>query len=272
MFVTQNIRELSAQEAEFLSRLAAEGRTIFSTNEARSFWGNAAYTANVLNQLVRKRWIQRLERGVYMIIPLEAGPERAWSENALVIVPHLIRPAAVAYWSALHYWNMTEQVPRTVFVQCTRRKRAVEILGVRFRFVTIKPSRFFGVAQRTIDGKPIVVTDREKTVLDAAARPDLSGGSVHLAAALRTAHTEIDWMRLDHYLERWDDRVAVKRLGYLLEVLSLPIPDQTTRLTRWQTTVSSGISRLDPSLPAAGPIVTRWQLQVNVDPSGESRT
>ena len=114
IFVAQNIRELGAQEAEFLSRLAAAGNTIFSVDQATEFWGSAQHAATVMSRLVRKGWLQRLERGTYMVIPLEAGPERAWSESALVIIPHLIRPAAVAYWSALQYWNMTEQVPHSV--------------------------------------------------------------------------------------------------------------------------------------------------------------
>lgn len=73
-----------------------------------------------------------MERGVYLLIPLEAGLERTWSESPMVIAPYLIQPAAVAYWSALHYWQMTEQIPRTTFVQSTKRKRPVEIQGMRF--------------------------------------------------------------------------------------------------------------------------------------------
>jgi predicted transcriptional regulator of viral defense system len=262
--VTKTIRELSAQEAEFLSCLSADGQTIFSTAQARAFWGNANYTVNVLNRLIRKGWLQRLERGVYMIIPLEAGPQRAWSESALVIAPHLIQPAAVAYWSALHYWTMTEQVPHTVFVQSTRRKRPVEVLGMRFRFVTVSQARFFGVARRTLDGKPIYVTDREKTLLDAAARPDLSGGVEQLAQALRAACADIDWARLDDYLTRWGGGVVVKRLGYLVEMLSLPLPDLDRRLERWQGLLSHGISLLEPGAQADGPVATRWRIRANV--------
>jgi predicted transcriptional regulator of viral defense system len=269
--VTHTIRELSAREAEFLARLAADGQTIFSTAEAQAWWGDAGYTANVLSRLVDKGWLQRLERGLYMLIPLEAGPERAWSESALLIAPHLIQPAAVAYWSALHYWTMTEQVPRTVFVQSTRRKRPVEVLGIRFRFVTVIEAHFFGVAHRTLAGKAITVTDREKTLLDAAARPDLSGGIRQLAQALRVAYPDVDWGRLDDYLTRWGGGAPVKRLGYLVEALALPIPDCERRMQHWQGMLSQGISLLEPGVSAAGPVVTRWRLRLNVDISNWRR-
>ncbi len=263
--MTRTIRELSAREAEFLSRLAADGKSIFSIAQAQTFWGNAKYTINVLNRLTHKGWLRRLQRGTYLVIPLEAGPERAWSESALVIAPHLIQPAAVAYWSALHYWNMTEQVPRIVLVQSTRRKRPIQVLGIHFRFVTVSAARFFGIARRSLDSKAIYVTDREKTLLDAAARPDLTGGILQLAQALQAAPGDLDWTRLDEYLTRWDGGAALKRLGYLVDTLSLPVPDRIQRLERWRGMLSQGISPLEPGAGANGPVVTKWRVRVNVN-------
>lgn len=64
-----------------------------------------------------------------------------------------------AYWSALHHWNLTEQVPRVTFVQTTARKfdRRKEVLGLRFRFVTVTPRKFFGFRRETFG--PQVVSD-----------------------------------------------------------------------------------------------------------------
>jgi predicted transcriptional regulator of viral defense system len=159
---------------------------------------------------------------------------------------------------------MTEQIPQIVFVQSTRRKQPLEVLGMRFRFITVKEDHFFGISRITLDGKPIHVTNREKTLLDAAARTDLSGGIVQLAQALRAAHADIDWPQLDGYLERWGGGAVVKRLGYLLEMMNLPIPDRQVRLERWQGMLSQGISPLEPGANATGHTVARWRLYVNV--------
>jgi predicted transcriptional regulator of viral defense system len=267
-FVSQNITGLGPKEAEFLAMLAEEGKTIFAIERAKRFWGDAAYTTNVLGRLEKKGWLHRLERGTYMIVPLEAGPDRAWSESALVIAPHLIQPAAIAYWSALHYWHMTEQIPHTVFVQSTRRKhqRTKEVLGIRFRFVTVVESKFFGVVKRTLGGRSIYVTDREKTLVDAADRPDLSGGIAQLAQALRTACGDLDWQRLDEYLNRWPTKSPFKRIGYLVETLELPLPNREKRLIRWRRSLSSGIVALEPGHDGGtGRIVSRWRLRVNMD-------
>lgn len=255
---------LSAGESEFLSRLAAEGKTIFSIKEAQETWEGSTPTKTVLHRLEKKGWLQRVERGVYLLIPLEAGPERTWSESSLVIAPYLIQPAAVAYWSALHYWQMTEQIPRITFVQSTKRKLPVDVLGLRFQFVAVKEARFFGILERMLNGKKFFVTDREKTLVDCANRPDLSGGVMQLAQALETGYAEIEWPKLDAYLKSWEGGTVVKRLGYLIDRLSIQIPEREPRLAEWRKLLSRGISPLEPGLGNSGPVVTRWGLRINV--------
>ena len=272
--MSQNVTSLGPKEAEFLTTFSSQGKGIFAIEQAHEFWGDAAYTVNALGRLEKKGWLQRLERGAYMIVPLEAGPDRAWSESALVIAPYLIRPAAIAYWSALHYWHMTEQIPHTVFVQSPSRKHQREkiVLGVSYRFVTVVASKFFGVVERTLGGQPIYVTDREKTLVDAADRPDLSGGITQLAQALRAVCGDLNWPRLDEYLNRWPTKSPLKRIGYLVETLELDLPDRTEQLARWRRSLSAGIAALEPGRDGdTGRIVTRWRLRVNVNDRCGSR-
>ena len=255
---------LSKQETDFLTTFSASGKRVFTYQQATDYWQSKVAATNTLGRLVRKGWLQRLERGLYMIIPLEAGPERLWSENALILASNLISPGAVAYWSALRFWNMTEQIPRVQFIQTTKRKRSLTIQGVEFQFIYVAERYFFGISTRKIEDIPIIVTDREKTIIDAASRPDLSGGIVQLAQAMKSSINSIDWEKLEHYLEQWGGGVVAKRLGYLVETLSLPIPARDSKLNHWQTMISKGISQLEPGSGHSGPIVTRWQLQINV--------
>jgi predicted transcriptional regulator of viral defense system len=255
---------LSTAESELLTCLAANGKTLFAIAEAQELWEGSTPIKTVLHRLEKKGWLQRVERGVYLLIPLEAGPERTWSESPLVIAPYLIQPAAVAYWSALHYWQMTEQIPRTTFVQSTKRKRPVEIQGMRFQFITVKEERFFGVLERTLNDKKFYVTDREKTLVDCADRPDLSGGIMQLTQALEAGYAEIEWSKLDAYLKHWQGGAVVKRLGYLVDKLRIPIPEREPRLTEWQKMISQGISLIEPGAGRSGPVVTRWGLRINV--------
>lgn len=264
--MTQTITGLSPREAEFLSRLAAENRAIFRYAEVADYWPDSATAHRALSRLQRGGWLMRIERGLYMLVPLNAGPDRVWTENALVIGTRLVEPSAIAYWSALRFWNLTEQVPQTIFVQSTRRKLQSRLIldGVQYQLVTIRVPRFFGLVRRTVDGQPLQVTDRAKTVVDAADRPDLCGGIWQLAQALRDHWAEVDWPKLDEYLIRFASGAVYKRLGYLVETLNLPIVERAERLASWQTHLTAGIALLDPGESTGGSACMRWRVCDNI--------
>lgn len=221
---------------------------------------------------MQKGWLERIEKGKYLIVPLEAGPDRSWSEDAYTIAGVLVDPSAIAYWSALDYWSVTEQVPRITYVQTTARKenRRPVVLGMRFRIVRVKPRKFFAIrTESRRETSPLRVTDREKTLIDCLDRPELSGGVAEVAKAIVEAADLIDWRRLTKYLARFGSGAVVKRLGFLVEVLELAhVPDEEL-LGEWQGILSAGISKLDPSSPREPHrIATRWRIAVNLPEEG----
>ena len=266
IIMTQNITSLSQQGAELLSQFAAEGRWVFRFAEATAYIGDAPRTRRLLQQLVRGGWLNRLERELYLIVPLSAGPERLWTVNAFTLGKYLVQEGAIAYWSALDYWGLTEQVPRTVFIQTTKRKynAHINVAGVRIQFVYLKPERFFGVVEQTIDGAPVMITDQERTILDAAARPDLSSGTWQLVEVLQSHAAHLNWSQLDNYLARFKSGALYKRLGYLLETLDLPIADRETMRESWRARLTTGIAYLDPSEAKQGPMQRRWRICDNI--------
>ena len=49
--MTQTITGLNPKAAEFLATFAAQGRLVFTTAQARAFWGATTYATNVLGRL-----------------------------------------------------------------------------------------------------------------------------------------------------------------------------------------------------------------------------
>ena len=263
----QNIISLSDAEASLLTTLAAHGKEIFRVRDAYQVLGKGKPTRGTLERLVDKGWLERIEKGKYLIVPLEAGPDRAWTEDAFVVARHLVRPSMVAYWSALHYWNLTEQVPRATYVQTTARKenRRPTVLGMRYQIVRIKPQRFFGAHRFHVGERVIETTDREKTIIDSLDRPELSGGVAEVAKALQEGDGEFDWTRTTGYLRRFGSGAVVKRLGFLAETVKLQHPPGPKSLEEWQELLTAGISKLDPSSPREPHrIATRWRVAVNL--------
>lgn len=193
-----------------------------------------------------------VEKGKYLLLGLE--PERVLA-NPLFIASHLVAPAYVSYWSALHYYGFTEQVPLTVFVATTKKKRPVAYRDFRFRFVTVKPDKFFGYRREMLGDLPVVVADEAKAIVDSLDLPHYAGGVAEVAKALRAALETVDVPTLVEYANRMEDKSLGSRLGYLLETFGHPVEG----LIR-----SAGPVKLDPSAPRRGDTAPRWQVVVNV--------
>ncbi len=260
---------LSADVANALSLLASNGQSIFRLEDliAATHWPRRR-AINLLYQLRRSGWIVSLARSTYLIVPLEAGPEAAWTEDALVIAGHLAAPAAVAYWSACHYWNWTEQVPRTIFVQTTRRMRSQnrKVLGVTYRFARVLSEKFFGTIERPAGQGKFSVTDREKTLVDALDRPDLCGGIRQVIEMLPEAAEAVRWEKAETYLEKMGSGALYKRLGFLVEMLGgkVRVPERERRMEAWRARLTGGYAPLEPGGRASGPANSRWRVRVNV--------
>lgn len=265
----KNITELGPREAEFLSHVATANHQHFTVQEARAFWGNAEMAWKKLFHLQRKGWITRVAHGKYMVIPLEAGPKRNWSEDTYIVAGRLVQPCAIAYWSAIRHWNWTEQIPRIVYLQTTKRKSVPRpvVFGVQYEIVTVASKKFFGHVKEWRNGLPILITDKEKTLIDCADDVDRGGSIEELAKAVAEGAKEISWKRLHEYVARFPNGAVPKRLGYLFEMLVPKLPDEAKHVLRlWQQCLTAGISPLVPSTKnSAKKISTRWKIFINVE-------
>lgn len=259
---------LSAELATALTLLASRG-PVFTVEEfAQAAGRTKSGSWRVLHFLLQGRWVERLGKGTYSIVPLEAGPEGAWSEDPFVIACYLAKPGSVAYWSACQYWNWTEQVPRTVFVQTTQRKMKTRrvVAGVTYRFVQVRPNKFFGHIERRTDRGTFTITDREKTLVDALDHPELCGGIRLVADIVSQAAEALDWAKVDQYLVRMGSGAVYKRLGFIVEewLPQIKIPQRAQRLKRWQARLTGGYALLAPGEPPTGRACSRWRVRVNV--------
>jgi len=259
------IRTLGPTETRLLNRLAAGGHIVFSTDQAREALDNGRRDLDkLLKNLVLKRWLLRLEKGKYLILPLEAGMEGLYSAHEFVIAAHLVQPYAIAYASALSFHGLSDLLPQAVLAATTRRKADVVIaeLGLRFRFITVTPHKFFGSQTVSIEDQPVHITTLTKTLVDGLDHLDLCGGIVELAKGLsRYAQDGADWAQLTADARRLGNRTVFKRLGYLAEVLGLDVGEWTVR---WQTEMSPGETLLDPRYGRVGPYHAGWNLRLNV--------
>lgn len=258
-------RTLGPTETRLLNRLAADGHVVFSTAQARAALnGEGRHVNKLLHRLTQKRWLLRLEKGKYLLLPLEAGMEGLYGPHEFIIAAHLVEPYAVAYASAFSFYGFSDLLPHTVFVATTRRKAplTVDELGLRFRFVTLTPHKLFSIHTVIIEDHPVRITTPSKTLVDGLDRPDLCGGIVELVkGVLHYAEDYADWEELTADAIRLGNRTVFKRLGYLTEVTEVEVGEW---LDRWRTEISTGETLLDPRYGDRGRYDSDWNLRLNV--------
>lgn len=261
-FFTNNERKsLSKTESYLLSKLSEEETEIFTVKEvSKALNKSYAVSRKIISNLKAKRWLERIDTGKYLILPLSAGVRPKYTEHEFIIGSKLIEPYYISYWSALNYHHMTEQIPFSVFIATTKRKSNRKILDVNYIFVALSKKKFFGYSNVTIAGKAVLISDREKTIADCLDHPEYCGDITEAAKALKSRN--ISFERIVDYAIKMGNATILKRLGYLSEALKLNPGDKIMK--KMLKNISRGYSVLDPSLTSRkGAYNERWRLLVN---------
>ncbi|MDR0492550.1 MAG: transcriptional regulator [Nitrososphaerota archaeon] len=255
---------MSERETKVLTSLSYAGKTIFTTNDLKEFTNNPK---NLLDWLVRKKWIQKIKKGTYLIAPLEAGVNGAanYTVHSFILASVLVEPYYIAYASTLNYQGLTDQTPNATYVATTKPRNSKTILNTKIRFVTIPPHKMFGTEETEIENRKINIASKEKTIIDCLDHPEHCGGIEEVAKALYFAKNDLDQTKLVNFAQKIKNKTVLKRLGYLAEILCIEKILQTLS----SLPLSSGYSLLDCSLKKRGTIVEKWKLVINVhiDPS-----
>jgi len=259
---------------ELIRILAAEGDRIFSTQRARELAPRVGlsegYLRQALHHLTRSGWLIRLRKGLYALSSSVLGVAPV---HEFEIAMALVDPAAISHWSALHHHGLTEQPPRNVFVLTTteasvprvrshktKSPRNGYLIGdTTYRFVQVRPDRYFGIEKIWVGEARVAITDPERTLLDGLIMPQYCGDFAEVLHAFEVRASSLDVGRIIRYALRLD-AATVKRLGWVLENLGVP----PSRLKRLAAVPIKGYRKLDPKGPRKGPCHRRWMVQENL--------
>jgi predicted transcriptional regulator of viral defense system len=256
---------ISAANRSFLATLHRALPGPFTPDDAALATGvERTRTGRLLRQLAERGWLARLQRGLYTTVPLEAEHPETWSADPWATAAAALAPGYVAGWTALHHWDLTDQLfSTTVFLTARPVPRRNRTIGsARYELRHRPVSALFGTRRVWRDGAPVEVSDRERTLVDCLDDPSLGGGLRHTVEAL-TAYANgetVRWERVLEYGSRLGNRTVFKRLGYLAEALGFA---DAELVEACRSRVSAGIGRLDPALPDTGPAIIRWGLRLN---------
>ena len=259
-----NIRTLGGAGSNLLTEITRQGKRIFTYEDAVKAYGSDNRRLwELLSNLVKRGWLQRIEKGKYLILPLEAGREQEWTEHEFIIGSYLIEPYYIGFRSALNYYGYTEQISRIVYVASTRRKlkSSLDISGVTYRLVKLPERKFFGFKQITIDSYKINISEPEKSIVDCLDQIRYCGGITEVAKALWYGRDELDFPKMAEYSRRNGNRSANQRLGYLIEKIGFKAEKAIDILGK---NLSTAYAPLDILSEPKGKYIERWKIIMNL--------
>ncbi len=205
-----------------------------------------------LRRLIKSKIIVRLEKGKYC---------RHNFSDENVIGCFITKNGGIAYWTAINYHGLTEQIPNVVYVQTSQSKENKTIFGVRYKFIQVKSEKLTGFKTMGYGNHQYQITDVEKTIVDCFDLPQYGGGYNEIVKAF--ARADLRPQKMVKYCKAINNIAIVKRLGYLCELLEKPKMDyflkyaQSIRNEKYNLFESDGEKN--------GKTNRRWRLIMNMD-------
>ena len=246
-----------------LSDLSYKGHIFFTPKDLQVYDNNSR---SLIDNLSRKKWILKIRNGVYLIVPLEAGKRGAenYTIHSFSIASVLADPYYIGYLSALNFHGLTDKTSSIVYVAAQDPHRSRIILDTKIKFITVTPRKFFGIVATNIENQQVLLSSREKTIVDCLDRPAYCEGVEEIARAIYFGKKELDFAKLVSMSKKLGNGAVLKRLGHISDRLNIR---QLIRLME-HINVSSGYSLLDPTVKRKGKIIEKWKIvaNVNIDP------
>jgi len=258
-------RTLGKVSANLISKLYEDTKTIFTISDVQKILDkNYNETTDLLSKLVKRKVINRLKQGKFLIIPQEIGNVDKYFGNWFVAAREIANSPEyyVGFYSAMQYWGMLTQPLSKIFIVTPKRQVVPKQMKDNLIFVFMKEKSIWGIKEEwATQSQRVRVSDLERTILDALIYPQHCGGITEIAKGVWIVKDKIDYSKLEEYIKRYNKNVAAKRLGYVLEILKINEPSLLSNLKNY---IKDRYDLLDPTMPYKNKNKNNWRLIDNV--------
>ena len=227
---------------------------------------NRIYLSRVLSGMVEKGMLIKLNRNLYHIVPSSAD-SNFYIPDWHLVAKYLMngKDYYVGYYSAMQVHGLiTQPSLKEIIVTNLQVKPSIKkIRGIEFQFVYHIKTRFFGYKTTWIDQhEKVMVSDLEKTIVDALTRPQLCGGMVEIGEALYESREKINLQKIIDYLTKNESHVAIKRYLFLVDLFGFTWTSQHEEMLK---NIGPSFSLLDTTGPDQGRKDSKFGLKINID-------
>jgi len=254
---------VSIRQQRLATLMRATAGTIRISDAMKALELDRAHAAKLLAGWHKQGVIRRIARGLYIpILPSALGQTQVL-EDPWVLVPELYGPGYIGGWSALEYWELTEQLFRSICVLTNKRTSYGETKhqGVSFFIKYIPEKRLFGTKTIWRNSVKVKISDPYKTILDIVDDPALGAGLQHMMDCLsefkKIYDKQSDIDRLLEYAVQIDNGALFKKLGFLAEKLEF----KASFIDACARRLTTGYAYLDKNTQH-NKLITKWRLWV----------
>ncbi len=257
------IGHVSIRQQRLATLFRATSGTIHIEDAMKALDLDRAHAAKLLAGWHKQGVIRRIARGLYVPIQPSALGQTQVLEDPWILVPELYDPGYIGGWSALEYWELTEQIFRSICVLTSKRTVYGETKhqGVNFLIKYIPEKRLFGTKAVWRDSVKVQISDPYKTVLDIIDDPALGAGLQHIMDCLsefkKIYDKQSDIDRLLEYAIQINNGALFKKLGFLADKLEF----KTSFINECFKRLTTGYAYLDKNAQH-NRLMTKWRLWV----------
>ncbi|MDG7018595.1 MAG: hypothetical protein JRN73_09630 [Nitrososphaerota archaeon] len=193
------------------------GEEFFTFDDAATIVGDRNAARTNLQRLVRKGYIKPIKRGLYQLVPPEyLEGKRQQPFDKFLLGRKLVSPYFFSHHSALEIHGVANSANfSAVYISSPKQFRTIRHQGVEY--IWVRKTRLYGTEKAVWSDKEVVVTDREKTVIDCLDRIELAGGLEEAFKSI-TSFPTVDKGRLLSYLFESGKKSLIRKLGFLLSL------------------------------------------------------
>jgi predicted transcriptional regulator of viral defense system len=260
--------ELGELSSRFFAYVQLKQKDIVRTGELSSVLGiTESQERSLLHRLANSGWIVRLKRGVYLVPPrIPAGGK--YSPGIALILRKLMQEQNGKYQiggpTAFNFYGFDDQIPNVTYIYNNRISGRRIIGSLEYQFTKVADRRLGAInTVQAQNGGEIIYSSRVRTLMDAvydwSRFNSLPRGYVWIRQEINQDPKLVS--KLVEATNRYGNQATVRRIGYLMDILSQP-SEIIKRLQR-QLSNSKSLIPWIPVKPARGRVNRKWGVIVN---------
>ncbi len=234
---------------------------VLTVNDVSSYLNNYRKAVLALNGLAEKQYAKKIKRGLYAIIPFESTPDMqdSFSPDKILVANKFTENSFLSHHTALEVYGAADREMHVAFITTTNRVPSIVNKGIKY--VCIKTLHFFGNQEYDYHDSKIIISDKERTILDCLRNINYTLGFDELKRNIPKL-CPLDYEKMFAYMKKINEVSLYSRVGYTFSVLKYEAQVPDWFLDKCKSNLTERTYYLDITRKGSSKHVRDWKLMV----------